>query len=79
MTQLERLLAEAVPDGTFGGARTPQPRRGRPQPARPLWTPEQQAAHYVELAAVLDGWEWDEEHRNEERRRLRLITSDTAA
>jgi hypothetical protein len=27
VTQLERLLAEGVPDGTFGGARTREPKR----------------------------------------------------
>jgi hypothetical protein len=27
MSPIERLLAEAVPDGTFGGARTREPKR----------------------------------------------------
>lgn len=27
MSPLERLLAEGVPDGTFGGARTKKPKR----------------------------------------------------
>jgi hypothetical protein len=34
--QLAAFLAEAVPDGTFGGARTLRPRRGtKPQPKAP--------------------------------------------
>ena len=56
MTPYERLMAEAVPTGTFGRAR-PAPRQetapartGRPAPA---WTPEEQAAHYAELEAAL--------------------------
>jgi hypothetical protein len=75
VSPMERLLAEAIPDGTFGGART----LTRHQPTQPARTPDPQAAeHYAELAAVLDGWEWDEDHRNEERRRLRLITDEAA-
>lgn len=49
MTALERLLAEAVPTGTFGDAqpataRTAEPRR---------WTPAEQAAHLRELAEAI--------------------------
>lgn len=76
MSPLERLLAEAVPDGTFGGARTLR----RHQPKQPARQPDPKAAeHYAELAAVLDGWDWDEDHRNQERRRLRLITDNEPA
>jgi hypothetical protein len=49
VTALERTLAEAQPDGTFGGTRT------RPAP----WTPDEQARHYADLEAALTGWEWD--------------------
>lgn len=44
------LLAETVPDGTFGGPRT------RPRDTPPPWTPTQQARHLAELAAGLTGW-----------------------
>lgn len=38
--QLAALLAEAVPDGTFGGARTLRSvRGGSPRPASPTRTP----------------------------------------
>ncbi|MEW2147743.1 hypothetical protein AB0909_00655 [Streptomyces albidoflavus] len=47
MTARERLLAEELPTGTFG--RGERPRRPAPRP----WTPEEQAAHYAELAAAL--------------------------
>ena len=49
MTALERLLAEAEPDGTFGG--------NYPRLARPYWTPAQQAQHRADLLAALDGRE----------------------
>ncbi|MFE9886831.1 hypothetical protein [Streptomyces scopuliridis] len=32
---LERLLAEGVPDGTFGGARTLRSSKAKPKPAGP--------------------------------------------
>ncbi|PJN00831.1 hypothetical protein CG740_23285 [Streptomyces sp. CB01201] len=51
MTPLERLMAEGVPDGTFGASRPAQPRRKALQP--PRWTAAEQAAHYAELAAAL--------------------------
>jgi hypothetical protein len=51
VTPLERLMAEGVPDGTFGGSRPAQGRRRAPQP--PGWTPAEQAAHYAALAAAL--------------------------
>lgn len=54
---LKRLLDEAIPDGTFGGVRTP----GAPRPApvsfpapRREVTPEEAAAHYAALVAALD-------------------------
>jgi hypothetical protein len=50
MNAYERLLAEAIPTGTFGHARPTQPRDAEPAPA---WTPEEQAAHRAELEAAL--------------------------
>lgn len=49
--QLAALLAEAVPDGTFGGARSPRPRRGtKPAPT----TPDPRAAeHRAALEAAI--------------------------
>jgi hypothetical protein len=49
MSALERLLAEAVPTGTFGGAR---PVRGDRTIRR--WTHEEQALHLSELAEAVD-------------------------
>ena len=59
-----QLAAEAVPDGTFGGAR---PGARAPQPAPRLWTADQQQAHYDELDAALEGWDWDRPRRRAER------------
>jgi hypothetical protein len=50
MTPYERLMAEAVPTGTFGRARPTTTRRAEPAPA---WTPEEQAAHRAELEAAI--------------------------
>lgn len=47
MTALDRLMAEAIPDGTFGGARQPKPRR---LPATP---PADAARHLAELADAI--------------------------
>ncbi|GAA2929518.1 hypothetical protein [Streptomyces enissocaesilis] len=54
MTDLDRLLLESVPDGTFGGARTLH-RRGRTtEPARQPRQPDPRAAeHLAELAAAI--------------------------
>lgn len=70
MTPLDRLLAEAIPDGTFGGSR---PTTRHPQPTPHLWTPDQQQAHYAELDAALEGWDWDRPRRRTERRHLRAL------
>lgn len=79
MTPLERLLAEAIPTGTFGHARPPAPVRREVG----SWTPEEQAAHRAELDAALDGWQSDDEHderkrtysrkRAREHRHLRVV------
>jgi hypothetical protein len=50
VTPYERLMAEAVPTGTFGRARPTTPRGAEPAPA---WTPEEQAAHLAELEAAI--------------------------
>jgi hypothetical protein len=82
MTPYERLMAEALPTGTFGHARPATRRNAQPSPA---WTPEQQAAHRAELDAALDGFELDDEYANhkrdryrEQRAHLRLITNPPA-
>lgn len=64
----ERLMAEAIPTGTFGRARPAQPRRGEQAPA---WTPEEQARHRAELDAALDGFELDDEYASHKRERYR--------
>ncbi|MFJ1647943.1 hypothetical protein [Streptomyces sp. NPDC088258] len=52
MSPMERLLAEAIPTGTFGDA-TPVRPRARSTEA-PNWTVEEQAQHVAELEAALD-------------------------
>lgn len=71
MTPYERLMAEAVPTGTFGHARPV--RRATTEPA-PRWTPEEQAAHRAELDAALVGFET----RGPRRPRLRVIDGAAA-
>ena len=66
MSAYERLMAEAVPTGTFGRARTVGRRTTGPAPA---WTPEEQAAHRAELEAALAGTET----RGPRRPNLRVI------
>lgn len=68
MTPYERLMAEAVPTGTFGHARPPK--RQRTEPA-PMWTPQEQARHRAELDAALDGFELDDDYANRKRDRYR--------
>ena len=50
MTPYERLMAEAVPTGTFGHAR---PTRRRDDEPTPAWTREEQAAHLAALEAAI--------------------------
>jgi hypothetical protein len=68
----ERLMAEAIPTGTFGHALPPRPREGRPATA---WTPEEQAQHVADLLAALSGWESQDapDVRKRERHHLRLV------
>ncbi|MDN3244115.1 hypothetical protein [Streptomyces sp. ZSW22] len=49
MTPYERLMAEALPTGTFGHA---QPTTIQPRTRRP-WTEEEQAQHRADLEAAL--------------------------
>ena len=52
-TPLERLLAEAIPTGTFGHALPPPPEpEPPPRPVAP-WTPEEQDAHWADLCKAL--------------------------
>lgn len=68
MTPYEKLMAEAVPTGTFGRARPPKRQRAEPAPR---WTPAEQARHRAELDAALDGFELDDEYANRKRDRYR--------
>lgn len=70
MTPLERLLAEALPTGTFGHARPAKRQKAVPAPA---WTPEQQAAHLAVLEAELDAYD-----KQPRRPRLRVIDAPAA-
>lgn len=67
----ERFLAEAIPDGTFGG---PRPETPRPPRAELLGatSPEDQRRHTDELARALDGWTYDEPTRH-----LHALPADT--
>ncbi|MFB7736230.1 hypothetical protein ACFC08_17955 [Streptomyces sp. NPDC056112] len=71
MNAYERLMAEAVPTGTFGRAR---PARRRDETPAPAWTPEEQAAHRAQLEAALAGTET----RGPRRPRLRVIEGTAA-
>lgn len=71
MNAYERLMAEAIPTGTFGHA---QPARRRDHESAPRWTPEQQAAHLAELLAELDRYET----RGPRRPELRVIDGEAA-
>lgn len=51
VTAYERLMAEALPTGTFGHA---VPAAPRPLERPSLWTPTEQAAHVAALEAELD-------------------------
>lgn len=53
MTPYERLMAEALPTGTFGHAQPTSAQQRAPRP----WTPEEQAQHRADLEAALAGTE----------------------
>lgn len=67
MTPYDRLMAEAIPTGTFGHAPPPTNPHTRP------WTALEQAEHRRILDEALDGWHQD----RDERPQLHLV-SDTA-
>ena len=69
MTPYERLMAEAIPTGTFGRARPTS--RHTVEPA-PRWTPQEQAAHRAELEAELDAYD-----KHPRRPKLRVINGHT--
>ena len=71
MNAYERLMAEAIPTGTFGRARPAERREAAPAPA---WTPQEQAAHRAELEAALGSTET----RGPRRPQLRVIDGDAA-
>lgn len=79
MNAYERLMAEAVPTGSFGRA---QPSRRQPVESASAWTPEEQVAHLATLNAALAGFELDDEYASNKRDRyreqrvhLRLVTT----
>ena len=59
MTPRERLLAEELPTGTFGGGPYTPPR------TRHFVTPEDdQIQHAADLATAVSGWVWDDDPRH---------------
>ncbi|MFJ6566569.1 hypothetical protein ACIQNU_04065 [Streptomyces sp. NPDC091292] len=72
MTPYERLMAEALPTGTFGHADRAHPRR--PTEPASWWTSEEQAAHVATLEAELD----QIEARGTGKPRLRIINGEAA-
>lgn len=75
MSPLERLLAEAVPTGTFGEAQPTTARSTEPR----RWTPAEQAAHYAALAEGIDGWEYAEHTRRPHTTRHLYVIETEAA
>ncbi len=70
MTPYERLMAEAIPTGTFGHAQPARTRTGYVS----RWTPEEQAAHLAVLEAELDRLEG----RGTGKPKLRVIEGEAA-
>ncbi|MER5213671.1 hypothetical protein ABT063_24645 [Streptomyces sp. NPDC002838] len=73
MNAYERLMAEAIPTGTFGHAPPPTNPHTRP------WTPLEQAEHRRVLDEALTDWHDPSERATRDRhrpRRLRLIQPD---
>jgi hypothetical protein len=68
VTPYERLMAEAVPTGTFGRAR---PTTQQWADTAPAWTAEEQAAHLRTLNAALDGWQDHSDRAEQDRNRHR--------
>lgn len=72
MTPYERLMAEAIPTGTFGHALPPADPHTRP------WTALEQAEHRAVLDEALDGWQDTSGRatRDRDRHHLRIIRPD---
>lgn len=86
MTPYERLMAEELPTGTFGGARpAPQSRKrtapadaGDHQIANPT-SPTAAAEHRRVLEAATYGWELTWDSKTGEPRHLKAVPDQTAA
>lgn len=63
MTPYERLMAEAIPTGTFGGPRPNTPAHGPYEVRNPV-SPTQAAQHYAELDTATNGWHWTDNPRH---------------
>ncbi|MGW9058873.1 hypothetical protein [Streptomyces sp. NPDC055733] len=72
MNAYERLMAEALPTGTFGHA---QPTSSQPRATRP-WTAEEQAQHRAELEAALNRHALDERSRTRQQTALAAAADD---
>ncbi|MER5960598.1 hypothetical protein [Streptomyces sp. NPDC001893] len=70
------MLPREIPTGTFGHALPSRP-PVRPVRPAPTWTADEQARHCADLVAALDGWDWDRETREAERRHLRLVEAES--
>jgi len=68
-----RLMAEAIPTGTFGRAHPETPPDARTGPQTPHWTPEQQRQHLAELTAALNAIEKRGTRRPPQAPHLRVI------
>ncbi|MEU8480363.1 hypothetical protein [Streptomyces hygroscopicus] len=68
MTPLERLLAEELPTGMFGGPRSLKPESEPRTPAQPRTPGHMAAEHRRVLDEALGGWEY-----NRSRRHLRVV------
>ncbi|MEW9521860.1 hypothetical protein [Streptomyces tubercidicus] len=86
MTPFERLMAEELPTGTFGGARPAPQARKRTTPAETSnyqitnpTSPTAAAEHRRVLEAATYGWELDWDSKTGEQRRLRAVPDQTAA
>jgi hypothetical protein len=71
MSPYERLMAEALPTGTFGRAEPVRPRQAE---RVSLWTADEQAAHVAALEAELDRLDG----RGTGKPKLRLIEGQAA-
>ncbi|MFJ8538128.1 hypothetical protein [Streptomyces sp. NPDC093591] len=77
MNAYERLMAEAIPTGTFGHAQPPSDPHSRP------WTALEQAEHRRTLDEALNGWQDPSDTATRDRQRprrpqLRVIDGQAA-